>query len=82
MLALLICTQRNDTLGVFFIALKLNVSREPLSRLEDGSRIPSLDILYEISRIGRVSLDYLITGEETEYLAGNTLEQGICYVIE
>lgn len=84
--------RKKKKLSQIAFALKLNVSREQLSRLENGCRIPSLDILCEVSKIGKVSLDYLITGKETECLAVNTLEEvhnellklenGIRYVIE
>ena len=67
--------RKKKKLSQIAFAVGLNVSREQLSRLENSSRIPSLDILYEVSKIGRVSLDYLITGKETKYLAGNTLEE-------
>lgn len=45
------------------LAAELHVSREQISRWENGSKIPALDILCRLSVVGSVSLDYLITGE-------------------
>ena len=47
-------------------AAELHVSREQISRWENGSKIPTLDILYQLSVIGKVSMDYLITGQERD----------------
>lgn len=44
-------------------ARELHVSREQISRWENGSKIPALDILCRLSVVGSVSLDYLITGK-------------------
>ena len=49
-------------------AAELHVSREQISRWENGSKIPALDILYQLSAIGKVSMDYLITGQEKDCL--------------
>lgn len=49
-------------------AAELHVSREQISRWENGSKIPALDILYRLSVIGKVSMDYLITGQERNCL--------------
>ena len=48
-------------------AAELHVSREQISRWENGSKIPALDILCRLSVVGSVSLDYLITGEARDY---------------
>ena len=47
-------------------AAELHVSREQISRWENGSKIPALDILCQLSEIGKVSMDYLITGQERD----------------
>ena len=47
-------------------AAELHVSREQISRWENGSKIPVLDILFQLSVIGKVSMDYLITGQERD----------------
>ena len=47
-------------------AAELHVSREQISRWENGSKIPVLDILCQLSVIGKVSMDYLITGQERD----------------
>ena len=49
-------------------AAELHVSREQISRWENGSKIPALDILCQLSVIGKVSIDYLITGQEKDCL--------------
>ena len=53
-------------------AAELHVSREQISRWENGSKIPALDILCQLSEIGKVSMDYLIMGQER-----GCLEQGM-----
>lgn len=47
-------------------AAELHVSREQISRWENGSKIPALDILCQLSEIGKVSMDHLITGQEKD----------------
>lgn len=49
-------------------AAELHVCREQISRWENGSKIPALDILCQLSLIGKVSMDYLITGQEKDCL--------------
>lgn len=48
------------------VAMDLNISREALSYYENGKREPSFALLVEMSRYFRVSIHYLITGEEFE----------------
>lgn len=47
-------------------ARELHVNREQISRWENGHKIPTLDILCQLSTIGKVSLDYLIMGQEMD----------------
>lgn len=56
--------RQKKRLSQIAFAAELHVSREQISRWENGSKIPALDILCQLSLIGRISLDYLITGEE------------------
>ena len=44
------------------LAQKLNLSPSAIGMYELGKRIPSLDVLIDLSDIFEVSLDYLITG--------------------
>ncbi|MHB1287065.1 MAG: helix-turn-helix domain-containing protein [Leptospirales bacterium] len=50
----------------------LGVSQEDVSRFESGNRIPSLPLLLKLSSMHRVSLDWLIKGQNDsgEGLAG------------
>lgn len=41
-------------------AERLGVTKSAVSSYENGSRLPSYDVLIKISRIFRVSLDYLL----------------------
>ena len=41
----------------------LHISREHLSRIESGSRNPSIDLIIEIADAADVTLDYLILGK-------------------
>lgn len=45
------------------VAMDLNISREALSHYENGRREPSLRMLKMMSEYFKVSIDYLITGE-------------------
>lgn len=45
-------------------AKKLNISPSALGNYEQGRRLPSVDLLVQISRFFDISLDYLITGTE------------------
>lgn len=42
---------------------RLHISREHLSRIESGSRNPSIDLIIEIADAADVTLDYLILGK-------------------
>ena len=46
------------------VAMDLNISREALSYYENGKREPSLALLVAMSNYFKVSINYLITGEE------------------
>lgn len=46
------------------LAQKLHISPSAVGMYEQGRRVPDLQILVEMSRLFRVSLDYLITGAE------------------
>jgi len=47
------------------VALDLNISREALSYYENGKREPSLNTLLLMSKYFKVSIEYLITGDDT-----------------
>ena len=40
----------------------LFISPSYLSLIEDGKRIPKLEVLIQLARVGQVSLDYLVFG--------------------
>ena len=46
------------------VALDLNISREALSYYENGKREPSLNLLLLMSKYFKVSIEYLITGDD------------------
>ncbi|MBX4173457.1 helix-turn-helix transcriptional regulator [Weissella viridescens] len=46
------------------LAEKLHVTRQTLSRWENGRSYPNLDTLVEISQLLDLSLDYLLTGKD------------------
>ena len=48
------------------VAMNLNISREVLSYYENGKREPSLSLLVSMSKYFNVSINYLITGEESQ----------------
>ena len=56
--------RQKKRLSQIAFAAELHVSREQISRWENGSKIPALDILCQLSVIGKVSMDYLIMGQE------------------
>lgn len=56
--------KRNKTQAYF--ADVLYISPSYLSLIEDGKRIPNLDVLVHISELTNVSLDYLIFGDESD----------------
>lgn len=43
----------------------LFISPSYLSLIEDGKRIPKLEVLIQLARVGQVSLDYLVFGDDT-----------------
>ena len=47
------------------LAEHLNISPSTIGMYEQGRRVPDLDVLLSLSRLFGVSLDYLITGEES-----------------
>ena len=46
------------------VAMDLHISREALSHYETGRNEPSLELLIAMSDYFRVSIDFLIRGEE------------------
>jgi len=46
------------------VAMDLNISREALSHYENGRRSPDIQMLKILSSYFRVSIDYLINGED------------------
>lgn len=46
------------------VAMDLAISREALSYYESGKRSPDIDMLIKLSDYFKVSVDYLIRGEE------------------
>ena len=49
------------------VAMDLNISREAISYYESGKRNPDLQMLLALFDYFRVSVDYLITGEERSF---------------
>lgn len=84
--------RQKKRLSQIAFAAELHVCREQISRWENGNKIPPLDILCQLSVIGKVSMDYLIMGRERDYpekrmmhiLLGDLLEldKKIDHVIE
>ena len=56
--------KKNKTQAYF--ADVLYISPSYLSLIEEGKRIPNLDVLVHISELTDVSLDYLIFGDESD----------------
>lgn len=46
------------------LAQQLGVKRSVVSYYESGERLPSLDVLIEMSRVFNVSTDYLLKGKD------------------
>ena len=46
------------------VALDLHISREALSHYETGKREPSLNLLLQMAHYFKVSIEYLITGND------------------
>lgn len=55
------------------LAMKLNVSRQSVSKWESGASIPDLDKILKLSQIFEVSTDYLLKDEMEEDTARTTL---------
>ena len=47
-----------------YYADMLYISPSYLSLIEEGARVPKIEVLVQLARVGGVSLDYLIFGEE------------------
>jgi transcriptional regulator with XRE-family HTH domain len=43
----------------------LFISPSYLSLIEEGKRIPKLEVLIQLARVGEVSLDYLVFGDDS-----------------
>lgn len=56
------------------LAKKLNISPSALGNYEQGRRLPSVDLLVQISRFFDISLDYLVTGTDH----GHKSKAGLC----
>ena len=65
--------RQKKRLSQIAFAAELHVCREQISRWENGSKIPALDVLCRLSVIGKVSMDYLIMGRERDYLEKRTM---------
>lgn len=48
------------------LAKALHVSPSTVGMYEQGRRVPALDILLSMAKLFGVSLDYLVTGSESE----------------
>lgn len=53
------------------LAEKLSYSDKAVSKWERGESVPDVSVLYEISRIFGVTVDYLITGHDGDETAGD-----------
>ena len=60
-------TQLRRSIGMsqLQLAQKLYLSPSTIGMYEQGRRMPSIDVLVQMSRIFHVSLDYLITGKDS-----------------
>lgn len=63
--------RKKKNLNQLKVAMDLNISREALSYYETGKRNPDLGMLIAMSDYFKVSIHYLITGEDFH----NTSEQ-------
>lgn len=59
--------RRNMGLTQLQLARELKISPSTVGMYEQGRRTPDLETLIALSRLFHVSLDYLITGEESPY---------------
>lgn len=48
------------------LAIKLDIGDRYLRKIETGEKVPSIDILIEISSLFEVSLDYIIIGKQSQ----------------
>ena len=60
------------------VAIKLDISDRYLRKIEAGEKVPSIDILVELSSLFDVSLDYIITGKQPQ----NALKQKLYAAIQ
>ncbi len=56
--------RKKRNLSQLKVAMDLNISREALSYYETGKRNPDLGMLILMSNYFKVSIHYLVTGEE------------------
>ena len=56
----------------------LFISPSYLSLIEDGKRIPKLEVLVQLARVGQVSLDYLVFGDNTSTDSAQLTLDRIC----
>ena len=61
---------------------ELFVSISHISKIEVGSRMPSIDLLYAISEITDESLDYLVRGKEERRVFKDTLQVAIDVLLD
>ena len=54
----------NNGLSQQQLAQQLGVKRSVVSYYESGDRLPSMDVLIEMSRVFNVSTDYLLKGKD------------------
>lgn len=67
--------RRNLSLSQLQLAEKLKISPSAIGMYEQGRRTPDLQTLTAMSRLFRVSLDYLITGRDFDGAGANTVNQ-------
>ena len=58
------CLRRSVGMNQLQLARKLHLSPSTIGMYEQGRRTPNVEVLVQMSRIFRVSLDYLVTGSE------------------
>ena len=59
------------------LALKLNVSQKMISAYENGSHQPSIDTLFQMSKIFGVSVDYIIGNSDIRTPAEKFSKDGL-----
>lgn len=52
------------------LAQSLGIKRSVISYYESGDRLPSLDVLVEMSRVFNVTTDYLLKGKDASRIIG------------